>query len=288
MRAITGPSCCVCGATMENRIRSWSYRCPRRHVWASTLEVTINDGSAIDEVAREIGLDTIRHQNNQLVLGVLNEIRPLQGARLLDVGSAHGWFMAAAAAHGARVEGIEPEEAIAEISQLRDSVRTGFFPDVLSPDEMVDIITFNDVLEHLPDPAAAVESSFSHLVEGGLLSINIPNNRGFAFRIARLAARLGAGGPYDRLWQKGLQSPHLWYFNPDSLAELGAKFGFKIARIGHLPAITRAGLWHRVHMDRQPTVATRLQFAVLYVLSPVLNSARFSDIVHIVLVRPAS
>lgn len=287
MTAISAPSCCACGATMNQRIRSWSYRCPRRHVWASSLDVTINEGSAIDEVSRELGLETIRHENNQRVLGSLNTLRPLKGARLLDIGSAHGWFIAAAEEYGASVAGIEPEEAIAKVSQVPNSIRTGFFPEVLGPEEVFDVISFNDVLEHLPDPAAAVKSSFAHLDAGGLLSISIPDNRGLAFRIAQMFARFGAGGAYDRLWQKGLQSPHLWYFNEDSLAELGVKSGFRVASVRHLPAVARSGLWHRIHMDRRPSVATRFQFVALLVLSPLLNSAPFSDILHIVLVRPA-
>ncbi|WP_396134721.1 class I SAM-dependent methyltransferase [Cellulomonas sp. ATA003] len=101
------------------------------------------------------------------------------GARLLDVGSAHGWLLRQATDAGLRAVGVEPDVAVARraIDDGAD-VRVGFFPDALRPDDRFDVITFNDVLEHLPDPRAAVEESASRLVPGGLLVVNIPDRRG--------------------------------------------------------------------------------------------------------------
>jgi SAM-dependent methyltransferase len=237
-------------------------------------------------VLREQGLAVIRHQNNGRVLEAINAHVPLLESRLLDVGSAHGWFIEAAQERGAQVTGIEPDRVVAALSRVRGAVRQGFFPEVLSAREQFDVITFNDVLEHLTDPAAAVRAAFDHLVPGGLLSINIPDQRGLAFALARLASGLGASGAYERLWQKGLPSPHLWYFDGPALAELGGRCGFRIAGIHRLPSVTREGLWQRVHMDRDPNLISRLQFVAATIFTPLVNLSPFSDIVHIMLVKP--
>lgn len=281
------PTCCACGRPMTARIGPWSFRCPTGHAWASTLTPSINaEGSAIDEGLREDGLEAIRSENNQRVLDTLDRISPLADSDLLDVGSAHGWFLSSAASRGARVSGIEPDDEIARQSQHGETVRSGYFPDVLGFGELFDVISFNDVLEHIPHPAEAISACFAHLRPGGLLSINIPDNRGLGFLMARTAARLGVSGPYARLWQKGLPSPHLWYFDADALGQIGRKAGFRIASTRRLPSIAGKGLWQRVHMDRSPSLATGLQFFVVSVMRPLLNSSRMSDILHLVLIKP--
>jgi SAM-dependent methyltransferase len=250
--------------------------------------VTINGlDSAIDEGLRETGLEAIRMENNSRVLDAVGAVRTLSGSKLLDVGSAHGWFLDAAASRGATVEGIEPDEVIAANSLHQKIIRVGFFTDVLKAPDLYDVISCNDVLEHLPDPAAAMRASFDHLVPGGVLSINIPTSDGLAFAVARVCARLGARGPYERLWQKGLPSPHLWYFGIGALERLGINAGFEVAHSARLPALSRTGLWERVHMDRRPSLATRIQFFGISVLRPLLNSRRFSDIAHLVLRKPS-
>jgi len=201
---------------------------------------------------------------------------------LLDVGSAHGWFISAAAARGAVVVGIEPDEVVAEKSQLPETVRRGFFPEALRADERFDIITYNDVLEHISDPASAIHDSVLHLRPGGLLSINIPDSRGLGFAISRAAARASMLGMYERLWQKGLPSPHLWYLNPETLISLASKEDLALMLQRRLPTLSKEGLWDRIHMDRRPDLASRLQFLTVSLFIPVFNIPTFSDILHIV------
>jgi 2-polyprenyl-3-methyl-5-hydroxy-6-metoxy-1,4-benzoquinol methylase len=53
----------------------------------------------------------------------------MRGLEVLDVGAGHGWFLEAAALAGARAEGIEPDEVIAELTRARGlHVTTGYFP----------------------------------------------------------------------------------------------------------------------------------------------------------------
>ena len=86
-------------------------------------------------------------------------------------------------------------------------------------------------------------------------------------------------GPFERFWQHGLPSPHCHYFTKAGLARILADTGFAVEQIEALSAISRAGLWDRVHTFRRPSPASGAAFAALWVASPVLNRRRNSDIV---------
>lgn len=280
--------CCVCDTPMEQQIEPWCLRCTLCGTWGSTLDVDINGASseALDEESREYGLETLRRQNFALVLDRLAQLRPLAGARLLDVGAAHGWFLESAAARGMRAVGIEPDEQVARRSGLgQEKVRVGFFPDVLSQDETFDVITFHDVMEHMPDVDAAVSACWRHLSPGGVLVLNLPNSRGIVYRLAALAARWGLKTPFRRLWQVGLPSPHLWYFDARGLAKLCTRHGFDVVHEGRLPAMARRGLWQRLHADRRPTPLSLVGFGALTLLAPLLNARVTSDILLLMLVK---
>src|SRR5689334_11198958 len=256
-------TCCVCEANLKQVKVDWCLRCPECGTWASTLDVGINtDDKAhetLNEDLRETGLSSLRARNNAEIVHRLREFIP-DGGRLLDVGSAHGWFLNAATSAGFTVEGIEPDEAVARTSLTGGSmeVHVGYFPDVLDDAATFDVVTFNDVLEHLPDPAAGVTESAHRLNPGGLLSINIPNSRGLVYRLARVLHTLGIRSPFDRLWQVGLPSPHLWYFDPKGVEALCAHAGLDVVRVDSLDSATRNGLWERIHSDRRAGVTSVL------------------------------
>lgn len=282
--------CCVCHQPMGNRRTPWCFQCPVCGTWASTLPVGINSSElhdALDEDARETGLAELRHHNFGVVTDRLASQGLHRGARLLDVGSAHGWFLDAAATRGFDAEGIEPDEAVAARSR-GNQVRVGFFPDVLEADERFDAITYNDVLEHLPDVDAAVAASATHLQPGGLLSVNIPNRRGLFFRLALLCHMIGLRGAFERLWQVGLPSPHLWYFDADGLARLGERHGLEVVVSETLDSVRREGLWRRAHADRRPSPTSVVGVAVVWLLAPVFNARFASDIIHVVFRKPST
>jgi SAM-dependent methyltransferase len=207
-------------------------------------------------------------------------LRPLRDARVLDVGSAYGWFLEEASRAGAVSVGIEPDERLAARSY--GEVRVGRFPDALVSDERFDVIAFNDVLEHIPDVRGALEACRTSLRPEGLLSVNIPTADGLAFRASQKLARLHIRGPYERLWQRGLASPHLHYFSTTALTDLLGRCGIRVRTVQALPAMTRKGLWQRIHTTRPVGPTSLFGFVCLYAASGVLNSPRFSDIVHVI------
>ena len=98
---------------------------------------------------------------------------PKHAKRVLDVGCHMGAFGRAIKIRGdAEVWGIEPNPSTAiAASKLLDRVVVGFFSeDVALPDHYFDAIVFNDVLEHMPDPWAALKLARTKLAKGAASS----------------------------------------------------------------------------------------------------------------------
>jgi SAM-dependent methyltransferase len=239
-------SCPVCGDVALPYRHAWLRRCEVCGVLSSTDVVAIDGESSagpIDESARAIGLNTLRRRNNDRLLAALSRLQP-RGDTLLDVGSGPGFLLAQASAKGFRAEGIEPDAGTV------GAARHGYFPDVLAPGETFDVIVFNDVLEHIPDLAGALEASWRHLSPGGVLCLNCPDMRGLFYRVASALDRIGVQGPYNRLWQRGLPSPHVWYFTPELLGLATRRIGFEPLAALRLETIELSGLWSRIRADR--------------------------------------
>lgn len=272
-------SCPLCGAT-TTALRPWAWRCRSCGVRFSSLEPHIEAGAAVtlDEDKRAAGLRAVRDKSHAVVLDAVAGQRPLAGLTALDVGSGHGWFLEAAAARGMRAVGIEPDREVAARTLSRGlDVRVGFFPDDLPADERFDVIAFNDVFEHLPDPAGVLRAVHGRLQPEGVLAICIPTAEGLGYRIATGLARVGVASPLDRLWQRDLPSPHLWYFTERSLTRLVIDHGFTAIDGGRLPSVERAGLRERIALDPRPSVVHKLAFVGVSAAAPLLNHARFSD-----------
>lgn len=232
-------SCEVCGAAMRPRA-TWISQCSSCSYLGSTLRP--GAGTGIE------GLEQLRRRNFEHLLDRLAILKPLEGATLLEVGSAWGWFLEAAALRGIRAHGIEPEEANARKSQaLGHSVETGYFPDDLRNPGPYDIIVFNDVFEHIPGPSGLVRKIEKQLAPNGLLVINLPSSNGTLYRLGDLLDRLGMHGPFERLWQKGFPSPHVSYFNPKNLGMLiERQSGLRCEAVLALQTIMREGLGERI------------------------------------------
>jgi len=241
----------------------WLDACRNCGFLASTL--VPGAGTGID------GLEDLRRSNFERLLDALEPLRPLAGARLLEVGCAKGWFLTTAARRGAIVRGIEPELSNAEIARSTGlTVESGFFPADLRDHGPYDIIVFNDVFEHLPHPGAAIEDVEALLSPGGLVVINAPSSSGTLYAIASFLAAFGIHGPFERLWQKGFPSPHLSYFDPASLKQLVQRHsGLKAAAQFPLVTVTRRGLAARI-ASSHPGVAGKGMLVAIWGLSFVL------------------
>ena len=247
-----GP-CPACGGVLAAGRHAWLFQCRDCGLLHASFSVDIPQtagGDLVDESMREAGLEAVRERNNTRLLEALKAMSPT-GARLLDVGAGPGFLLQHAARLGFVVEGIEPDANVIATARERGvPVRHGFFPDVLDAGDRFDVIVFNDVFEHIPDITAAFEACARHLAPGGVLCLNCPNRDGFFFRVAEVLDRLGLSGAYDRLWQRGLPSPHLWYFAPRDLVRAAARVGLTSERRLDLDTVQIKGLWSRIRCVR--------------------------------------
>ncbi len=161
------------------------------------------------------------------------------------------------------MRGIEPEVANADIAQgLGLETEVGLFPGDLANRGPYDLIVFNDVLEHIPDPARTMGHVEALLAPGGLAVVNLPSSAGALYRIAGLLDRAGMSGTYERMWQKGFPSPHISYFNPANLRTM-VETHTGLVQVGThtLPSVSRQGPWPRIRSSH-PGLAGWAMFAV--------------------------
>ncbi|MDB5935432.1 MAG: methyltransferase [Massilia sp.] len=268
-------NCIVCGNAKRAGLTSWHAVCGNCEYESTDLHPAINEEAThhfIDEQARERSLKALRLENFKSIVESASRLARPGAATLLDVGSAHGWFLEAARARFT-VLGIEPDETIRQLAQSRGlPVRGGYFPDALHPGESFDIIVFNDVIEHIPDIGAAVKASHARLNEGGILILNLPSSAGFFYRLSKLFARAGWVGPFERLWQKGMPSPHVHYFRHRNINELVGRNGFELVSSSELPSLRADGLLERLRFaGNVGRFASFAQYLVLRCVIPVLQ-----------------
>jgi 2-polyprenyl-3-methyl-5-hydroxy-6-metoxy-1,4-benzoquinol methylase len=283
-------TCLVCSSVrVRQGCDSWHYECEDCGYESSTLKPMINDSTTntlLDEDTRLRALKMLRKANFQTLHAVLRSLSP-RGSRLLDVGAAHGWFLDEVKEHF-QTTALEPDIQFEGLLKASGHIATiGFFPDALKRDAKYDAITFNDVLEHIPDTNAVLQACRHHLDDSGLLIINCPTSTGAIYRISKLLQKCGINSFFERMWQKGLPSPHLHYFNVKNLESLTSNNGFEIIHAGRLESISWDRLWDRIsYAGNTPLLARWLVWLGITVLLPILRLLP-ADIVYCVARRRA-
>ena len=255
--------CIVCGTDMRER-NAWLFNCPNCGFSASTLVA----GSGRDVA----GLETLRRKNFIKLLERLGDQYELAGKELLEVGCAEGWFLEEASRAGLKVSAIEPSSPHAGMARSNGfDVIEGFFPEDMPDSARFDFVVFNDVFEHLPDPVSAIADCVRLLRPGGALVINLPSNKGIIYRLATAAARLGRPSTLERLWQKDLPSPHLTYFNKETLRRfVSDNTPLNPVDSFSLDTVSSDGLLERIRVSH-PGFAGRLAYAGIMLALPVFR-----------------
>lgn len=254
--------CIVCGSIM-NKGFDWHYVCPSCGFEKSTLLFGAGRGVG--------GLETLRRQNFEILIARISRHIDIRGKSCLEVGCAEGWFLEAMSVMGADLSAIEPSD-LAKIMKAKGyDVIQGFFPDAVPAGRTYDLIIFNDVFEHIPDPIPAFKQCEAHLNSGGLLIINLPSSDGFFYRLSKFLRDLGMSAPFLRMWQYGLPSPHMSYFSPSTLRAFGSRHGnLQVRDVFSLPSISATGLRERIRVS-YPGFAGAFIHAGILCLLPVIR-----------------
>lgn len=278
-------TCPVCKSTLVVGIEPWHLVCRRCKYEMAKLLPTINQTDLhrpLDEFSRESSLRTVRNINFRTLLSIIGK-HISNHHKLLDVGCAHGWFLELAKDQF-DVLGIEPDQIIfKQTLKLGLPIRLGYFPQILSTDEKFDIIIFNDVIEHIPDIQSVLSACNDHLKVNGLLVLNLPDSGGTFYRLSKIFSFVGIKGFFERMWQVGMPSPHVHYFNQKNLSVLLENQGFKVKDKGRLETLSLDGLYTRLTYanKKQSPMVTGLIYVLICVAIPLLKRMP-SDIAYVI------
>ena len=149
------------------------------------------------------------------ILRGLIESRYPQRGRILDIGCSAGQFLDVM--EGWDRYGNEISGSFSSIARQRygDRVVTGLFEDYPLQREYFDVITLQDVFDHLRDPIAILNKCRAMLKPGGLIVIKVHN-------ISCLYAK-AMGSKFYAV----MPPTHLFYYNRTSLERILGKTGFR-------------------------------------------------------------
>jgi len=151
-----------------------------------------------------------------------------QGCRLLDVGSAMGYFVYESIMQGYKTEGIEPSKMLVDLARkkLNLSLHNCSINSFVTTHKFSGIILW-DVLEHVYSPMDLLRQCGRFVEPDALLFIQVPNYFGISDRFKSFLHRVYLKNNdfkhFGFPW-------HVYSFNRNSLTKMLGKSGFKPIR----------------------------------------------------------
>jgi SAM-dependent methyltransferase len=138
----------------------------------------------------------------------------------LELGSGTGWMLRALRDRGWAAVGSE--RTVEAAAAARDAARAPMFVGDLAAirhEPILDLVVMFHVLEHLPDPLAALRDIAGRVKPGGTIILGVPN-------IASWQARFAG-----RSWMHLEVPRHLGHFSPEAIERALEASGFRLVRI---------------------------------------------------------
>lgn len=137
------------------------------------------------------------HQINPLRLGWIEDLAPLKGKRVLDIGCGGGILADAMARQGAQVLGVDLATKALKVAKLHalEANTQGVEYREISAEALAleqpgsfDVVTCMEMLEHVPDPSSVVRACAALVKPGGHVFFSTINRNAKAFLFAIVGA----------------------------------------------------------------------------------------------------
>jgi 2-polyprenyl-3-methyl-5-hydroxy-6-metoxy-1,4-benzoquinol methylase len=163
------------------------------------------------------------------ILGIIAAQAGDVGRKLLDVGCGPGTFLSVAQEAGFSVTGVELNPTLAAKARSRTNaeVVAGEFMSAELNGRQFGVITILDLIEHLPDPVAALDRCRALLEPGGCVALYTPNHGGLIVRVARACYRVSPkrfGRPVAEIFD----CSHVVFFDKRSLKAAVTRAGLEV------------------------------------------------------------
>ena len=155
------------------------------------------------------------------------------GMDALDIGAGLGKCMISLNSNGFNTFGIEPsitfrDKAIEKMKIDPEKIKLGMVEEVDFPEESFDFITFGAVLEHLYNPAEAIEKTLKWLKPNGVIQIEVPSSKWLIPKFFNFYFKLRRTNYVTNL--SPMHEPfHMFEFDLNSFKELSKSQAFDIA-----------------------------------------------------------
>ena len=214
-------NCIICNNQFQ-KLNEYVYKCNQCEFLKSNLKPGFG---------REIeGISEVRKNNFKRIIKKIKSLDS-KDIKILEIGSGNGFFIEECNKAEIDITGSEADEEQLVLLKKKFNkiihLSLPFDASTNNLDNTFDYIIFNDVFEHLQNLELVLSQLKLILNDKGKIVLNLPSSDGLIFKICNLLRKFGITKFYDRLWQKGLSSPHLSYFNSQNLSKFVCKNGYK-------------------------------------------------------------